>query len=90
MIKLHLKIKQNEKVCRAHDLGFYAQCLGRNQVRGQNRVPAITQNLLNLTKLYRKIEHIEQVCRAQWLVPTPKVKVRVMSEGKLSLKLCCS
>ena len=58
--------------------------------RGQNRVSALTQNLLNLTKLYRKIEHIEQVCRAQWLVPTSKVKVRVMSEGKLSLKLCCS
>ena len=44
----------------------------------------------NLTKLHRKIEHIEKVCRAQWLVPTPKVKVTVMSEGKLSLKLCCS
>ena len=77
-------------MCCAHDLGSYAQCQGRNQVRGQNRVSAITQNLLNLTKLYRKIEHVEQVCRAQWLVPTPKVKVRVMSEGKLSLKLCCS
>ena len=77
-------------MCRAHDLGSYAQCQGSNQVIGQNRVSAVTQNLLNLTKLYRKIEHIEQVCRAQWLVPTSKVKVRVMPEGKLSLKLCCS
>ena len=75
---------------RTHDSGSYAQRQGRNQVRGQNRVSAITQNLLNLTKLYRKIEHIEQVCRAQWLVPTPKVEVRVMLEGTLSLKLCCS
>ena len=77
-------------MCSAYDLGSYAQWQDRNQVRGQNRVSAITQNLLNLTKLYRKIEHIEQVCRAQWLVPTSKVEVRVMSEGKLSLKLCCS
>ena len=49
-------------MCRAHDLGSYALSQGPNQVRGQNRVSAITQNLLNLTKLYRKIE---QVCRAQ-------------------------
>ena len=41
LIKLHRKIKHNEKVCRAHDFGQ-----GRNQVRGQNRVSAITQKLL--------------------------------------------
>ena len=45
-MKLHRKIKHNDKVCRAHDLGSYAQGQGRNQVRGQNRVPAITQKLL--------------------------------------------
>ena len=73
-------------MCRTHDLGSYAQFQGRNQVRGQNLVSAITQNLLNLTKLYRKIEHIKQMCRAQWLVPMHKVKVRVMPEGKLNLK----
>ena len=28
----------NEKVCRAHDLGSYAQGQGRNQVKGQNLV----------------------------------------------------
>ena len=37
-MKLHRKIKHNEKVCRAHDLGSYAQGQGRNQVRGQNGV----------------------------------------------------
>ena len=42
-MKLHRKIKHNEKVCRAHDLGSYAQGQGRSQVRGQNRVSAITQ-----------------------------------------------
>ena len=44
-MKLHRKIKHNEKVCRAHDLGSYAQGQGRNRVRGQNRVSATTQKL---------------------------------------------
>ena len=68
-MKLHRKIKHNEKVCRAHDLGSYAQGQGRNQVIGQNLVSAITQKTAeaNLTKLHRKIEHNEKVCRAQEL-----------------------
>ena len=41
MMTLHRKIKHNEKVCRAHDLGSYAQGQGRSQVRGQNLVSAI-------------------------------------------------
>ena len=41
-MKLHRKIKHNERVCRAHDLGSYAQGQGRNQVRVQI-VSAITQ-----------------------------------------------
>ena len=45
-MKLHRKIKHNEKVCHAHDLDSYAQVQGRNQVKGQNRVSAITQKLL--------------------------------------------
>ena len=45
-MKLHRKIKQNEKVCRAHDLGSYAQVQGRSQVKGQNLVSKITQKLL--------------------------------------------
>ena len=65
---LHRKIKHNEKVCRAHDLGFYVQGQGCSQVRGQNLVSAITQKKTseaNLTKHHRKIEHNEKVCRAQ-------------------------
>ena len=46
LMKLHRKIKHNEKVCRAHDLGSYAQGQCRNQVKGQNLVSAITQKLL--------------------------------------------
>ena len=48
LIKHHRKIKHNEKVCRAHDLDSYAQCQGRNQVRGQIRVrvSTITKKLL--------------------------------------------
>ena len=33
-MKLHRKIKDNEKVCRVHDLDSYAQGQGHNQVRG--------------------------------------------------------
>ena len=46
LLKLHRKIKHNEKVCRAHDLGSYARGQGRSQARGQNRVSAITQKPL--------------------------------------------
>ena len=45
-MKLHRKIKHNEEVPRAHDLGSYAQDQGRNLVKGQNLVSAITQKLL--------------------------------------------
>ena len=45
-MKLHRKIKHNENVCPAHDLGSYAQGQGRSQVRGQNLVSAMTQKLL--------------------------------------------
>ena len=45
-MKLHRKMKHNEKVCRAHDLGSHAQGQGGSQVKGQNLVSAITQKLL--------------------------------------------
>ena len=45
-MKLHRKIKHNEKVFRAHELGSYAKGQGRNQVKGQNLVSALTQKLL--------------------------------------------
>ena len=35
LTKLHRKIEHNEKVCRAQELGFYAQGQGHNQVEGQ-------------------------------------------------------
>ena len=34
-MKLHRKREHNEKVCRAQELGFYAQGQGHNQVKGQ-------------------------------------------------------
>ena len=46
LMKLHRKMKHNENVCRTHDLDSYFQGQGRNQVRGQNRVAAISQKLL--------------------------------------------
>ena len=35
LTKLHKKIEHNEKVCRAQELGSYAQGQGHNQVKGQ-------------------------------------------------------
>ena len=40
-MKLHRKIEHNEKVCRAQELGSYAQGQGHNHVRGQI-MPKIT------------------------------------------------
>ena len=47
-LRWHIKIEPSvcPSVCRAHDLGSYAQGQGRNDVRGQNLVSAITQKLL--------------------------------------------
>ena len=45
-MNFHRKIKHNEKVCPAHDLGSYAQGQGGNQIKGENLVSAITQKLL--------------------------------------------
>ena len=46
MMKLHRKVKDNEKVCGAQDKDSYAKVQGRSQVRGQNRVSAIPQKLM--------------------------------------------
>ena len=35
LMKLHRKLEHNEKVCRAQELGIYAQGQGHNQVIGQ-------------------------------------------------------
>ena len=63
-MKLHRKVKHNEKVCRAHDLGSYAQS-------GQRSKSCLSNNSktteANLTKLHRKIEYNEKVCSAQEL-----------------------
>ena len=66
-MKLHRKIKHNEKVCHVHDLGSYTQGQGRNQVRGQNRVSAITQKLLGKLNETPQKEHNEKVCCPQEL-----------------------
>ena len=46
LIKLHRKIKHNEKVSHAHDFGSLAKGQGCNQVRDQNNVSAIAQKPL--------------------------------------------
>ena len=68
-MKLHRKVKHNEKVCCAHDLGSYAQ--GQGHQSGQRSKSCLSNNSktseANLTKLHRKIEHNEKVCQAQEL-----------------------
>ena len=56
-MKLHRKVKHNKKVCRAHELGSYAQGLSNNSKTTE----------ANIKKLHRKIEHNEKVCHTQVL-----------------------
>ena len=92
LMKLPLKIKDNEKVCRAHDLGSYASKV-KVTIRSRSK-SCLSNNSktteANLTKLHRKIEHNEKVCRAQELDSYAYVKVKIMSKVKLCLKLCFS
>ena len=68
-MKLHRKIKHNEKVCRAYDLGFLRP-RSRSQ-SGQRSKSCLANNSktteANLRKLHRKIEQNKKVCRAQEL-----------------------
>ena len=64
---LHRKIEHNEKVCRAQELGSYAQGQGR-KVRSKVKLClklccSLTAEA-NLMKLHRKVKHNKKVCRA--------------------------
>ena len=68
-MKLHRKIKHNEKVCHTQDLGSYAQGQGHSQVRGQIVPQKILSNNLqitevNLLKLHKKINYNEKICHS--------------------------
>ena len=66
-MKLHRKIKHNEKVCCAQDLGSCAKV----KVTGQKSESCLSNNSktteANVRKLHGKIEHNEKVCHAQEL-----------------------
>ena len=65
-MKLHRKIEHNKKMCRALELGSYAQGQGHNQVKGQI-VPKIVRLINHISKFdetYRKIKINGKVCRA--------------------------
>ena len=69
-MKVHRKVKHNEKVSRTQELGPYAQGQGGNQGQrsncASNHVLVITSATEeNLMKLYRKIKHNQKVCCAQ-------------------------
>ena len=64
-MKLHRKIKHNEKVCHTQELASYAQ--GQWSNCAPNHVSAVTYKLhtkANLMKLHRKIKHNEKVRQA--------------------------
>ena len=58
-MKLHRKIEQNEKVCRAQELGSSAQGLGHNQVKGQ-----IVSKILLLINYWSKFNETSQKDKA--------------------------
>ena len=67
-MKLHRKIKHNEKVCRAR----FRFLPPRSRLQSGQRSKSCLSNIsktteANLTKLHRKIEHNEKVCCAQEL-----------------------
>ena len=64
-MKLHRKIKHNEKVCWAQDLVSYAQGQGHRSKWSLSNISKTTET--NFTKLQGKIEHNEKVCPAQGL-----------------------
>ena len=66
-MKLHRKIKYNEKVCHIQNLGSYVQGPVHSRVRDQIHISVITQTTkANLRKRHRKIQH-KEVCHAQEL-----------------------
>ena len=64
---LHRKIKDNEKVSRAHDFRFLRP-KSKSQ-SGERSKSCLSNNSktteANLTKLHRKIEHNGKVCRVE-------------------------
>ena len=82
-MKLHRKIKHNEKVCCAQDLGSYA--LGQRSKWCLNNYSKITE--ANLTKLHIKIEHNEKVCRAQELGYYTQGQGHNQVIGQIALKI---
>ena len=56
-------------MCRAQELGSYAQGQGQNRVKGQivPKYVLLIDYWSKVTKLYKKIEHNKKVCRTQEL-----------------------
>ena len=67
-MKLHRKIKHNEKVCRARFRFLRPRSRSQSGQRSKSYLSNNSKTTeANLTKLNRKIEHNEKVCRAQEL-----------------------
>ena len=77
-------------MCRAQELGSYAQGQGHNQVKGQI-VPKIMLLInctaANLMTLHRKIEHNEKVCWAHDLGSYAEGQGRNQVKGQIVPKI---
>ena len=65
LFKLHRKIKQNEKVCRAQNLGSCDQGQGHKQRFFTYKSCVSHNSKTNKGQLHRKTKQNEEVCRAQ-------------------------
>ena len=85
-MKLHRKIKHNEKVC--HPRFRFLRPRSRSQ-SGQRSKSCLSNNSkttqANLMKLHRKIEHNEKVCQAQELGVAHKILKQILMKlhGKI-------
>ena len=95
LIKLHRKVKQNEKVCRIQKLGSttkvqvtikghsfvtYKSCVSHNSQTSKE----------NLIKFHRKVEPDENVFTHKIQVPTTKVKGTIEGHRFVTYELCLS
>ena len=82
-MKLHRKLKHNEKVCLVQNFGSYAE--GQRSKSGLSNNSKTTE--ANVTKLHRKIEYNEKVCRAQELGYFAQGQGHNQVRGQITLKI---
>ena len=87
-MKLHRKIKHNEKVCRAQFRFLRPRSRSQSGQRSKScRSNNSKTTEANLTKLHRKMEHNEKVCSAQELGSYAQGQGHNQVRGQIVLKI---